>query len=336
MSYPGRCGVRTQPDELESDAHRPGSGASASTYVNNQPFSASSTFLFAIVPGAGTATNRPELFAHARPDNGETQTEQAQENRLSRQLRERAAGLCHPGAARRRQSARGQAHRARTRRTARHDRGRRAAGERDARPERSRAGVHSCRGARAARRVVGRLPDRHAPVAPLRSMAAVAARVDAGRPVSAHPRPRRPRRGGEGARRRVQPHARPAHRRVRRPTRVRRRRLARAAHAADRDPRSAGSARRAAGSRGRGGASCRAPGAVGDRAYQPARGRSAAAGQGRADAVPAHRADRARRLRAGALGWHEPAAHSAGSSSTPSLAARCERTQTGSHRRCAT
>jgi two-component system OmpR family sensor kinase len=58
----------------------------ASTYVHNQPFGASSTFLFAVVPGAGTATNRPELFAHARADNGETQTEQAQENRLSLQL----------------------------------------------------------------------------------------------------------------------------------------------------------------------------------------------------------------------------------------------------------
>jgi len=58
----------------------------ASSYVHNQPFSASSTFLFAIVPGGGTATNRPELFAHARADNGETQVEQAQENRLSQQL----------------------------------------------------------------------------------------------------------------------------------------------------------------------------------------------------------------------------------------------------------
>jgi two-component system, OmpR family, sensor kinase len=58
----------------------------ASSYIDHQPFSASSTLLFAIVPGAGTATNRPELFAHARPDNGETETEQAQENRLSAQL----------------------------------------------------------------------------------------------------------------------------------------------------------------------------------------------------------------------------------------------------------
>jgi signal transduction histidine kinase len=58
----------------------------AGSYVHNQPFSASSTFLFAIVPEVGTATNRPELFAHVHADNGETEPEQAQENRLSRQL----------------------------------------------------------------------------------------------------------------------------------------------------------------------------------------------------------------------------------------------------------
>ena len=50
--------------------------------MRDQPFSASSTLLFAIVPGAGTSTNRPELFAHAEPDDGETAAEQAQENRL--------------------------------------------------------------------------------------------------------------------------------------------------------------------------------------------------------------------------------------------------------------
>ena len=43
-------------------------------------------------PGAGTATNRPELFAHARADNGETAAEQAQENRLSAQLLSVPAG----------------------------------------------------------------------------------------------------------------------------------------------------------------------------------------------------------------------------------------------------
>jgi len=58
----------------------------ANRYIAEQPFSASSTFLYATVPGAPTSTNRPELFARARPDNGETAAEQAQENRLSAQL----------------------------------------------------------------------------------------------------------------------------------------------------------------------------------------------------------------------------------------------------------
>jgi two-component system OmpR family sensor kinase len=58
----------------------------ATRYVHDQPFSASSTVLFAIVPGAGTSTNRPELFGDAPPDNDETPAEQAQENRLSAHL----------------------------------------------------------------------------------------------------------------------------------------------------------------------------------------------------------------------------------------------------------
>jgi two-component system OmpR family sensor kinase len=58
----------------------------ADRYVRSRPFSASSTLLFAIVPGAGTSTNRPELFDHGPPDNGETVAEQDQENRLSEKL----------------------------------------------------------------------------------------------------------------------------------------------------------------------------------------------------------------------------------------------------------
>jgi two-component system, OmpR family, sensor kinase len=70
-----------------SDDHRPAQVAQRATrYVSAQPFSASSTLLFAIVPGVGTSTNRPELFAHATPDNGETPAVQAHENRLSAQL----------------------------------------------------------------------------------------------------------------------------------------------------------------------------------------------------------------------------------------------------------
>ncbi len=59
----------------------------ATRYVRAQPFSASSTLLFALVPGVGTSTNRPELFSRSpRPDNGESAPQQAEENRLSAQL----------------------------------------------------------------------------------------------------------------------------------------------------------------------------------------------------------------------------------------------------------
>jgi two-component system, OmpR family, sensor kinase len=55
-------------------------------YARNQPFAASSTLLFAIVPGVGISTNRPELFHRATPDDDESQAQQVQENRLSDQL----------------------------------------------------------------------------------------------------------------------------------------------------------------------------------------------------------------------------------------------------------
>ena len=55
-------------------------------YVADQPFSASSTLLFALIPGAATSTNRPELFGRATPDEGESEAEQEQENRLSARL----------------------------------------------------------------------------------------------------------------------------------------------------------------------------------------------------------------------------------------------------------
>ncbi len=68
----------------------PGSSAQAANvatrYVRGQPFRGSSTLLFAVVPGAPTSTNIPELFGDPRPDQGETAAEQAQENRLSARL----------------------------------------------------------------------------------------------------------------------------------------------------------------------------------------------------------------------------------------------------------
>jgi two-component system, OmpR family, sensor kinase len=60
--------------------------AAATRYVRGQPFSASSTLLFALVGGAGVATNRPELFGSPAPDDGETLAEQRQENRLAQRL----------------------------------------------------------------------------------------------------------------------------------------------------------------------------------------------------------------------------------------------------------
>jgi two-component system OmpR family sensor kinase len=60
--------------------------AAASSYIRGQPFDASSTLLFALAPGVGTATNTPELFGHAAPDDGESAAVQAQENRLSHKL----------------------------------------------------------------------------------------------------------------------------------------------------------------------------------------------------------------------------------------------------------
>jgi two-component system OmpR family sensor kinase len=61
-------------------------GAAATSYIRAQPVGASSTLLFAHVPGQTPSTNRPELLSPSAPDNGETQAEQRQENRLSARL----------------------------------------------------------------------------------------------------------------------------------------------------------------------------------------------------------------------------------------------------------
>jgi two-component system OmpR family sensor kinase len=58
----------------------------AGRYVRDQPFSASSTLLFVLVPGEKTSTNRPEFFGNPPPEDGETVAEQDQENRLSAHL----------------------------------------------------------------------------------------------------------------------------------------------------------------------------------------------------------------------------------------------------------
>jgi len=59
--------------------------AVANRYVRAQPYTASSTLLFVLVPGASTASNHPEVFG-AAPELLENSTEQASENRAARLL----------------------------------------------------------------------------------------------------------------------------------------------------------------------------------------------------------------------------------------------------------
>jgi two-component system OmpR family sensor kinase len=70
-----------------------GVAAAARAYIQNQPFSASSTLLFALVPGVAPSTNQPELFGPQQPDEGESAAEQALENRQSQRLRQVGAGF---------------------------------------------------------------------------------------------------------------------------------------------------------------------------------------------------------------------------------------------------
>jgi signal transduction histidine kinase len=55
-------------------------------YLGSQPYSATSTLLFALVPGAGTATNHPELFGLSERDDIESAAEQQQEAAMGRRL----------------------------------------------------------------------------------------------------------------------------------------------------------------------------------------------------------------------------------------------------------
>ncbi|HWX74937.1 MAG TPA: ATP-binding protein [Solirubrobacteraceae bacterium] len=68
-----------------------GVAQAAAHYIQTQPFSASSTLLFALVPGAATSSNRPELFAPAGRD-GETPAQQYGESIRSAELLVARAG----------------------------------------------------------------------------------------------------------------------------------------------------------------------------------------------------------------------------------------------------
>jgi two-component system OmpR family sensor kinase len=58
----------------------------ARRYVHAQPFRSTSTLLFVLVPGAPTTSNHPELFGSSRPDDGETVAQQVAENVVGRRL----------------------------------------------------------------------------------------------------------------------------------------------------------------------------------------------------------------------------------------------------------
>ena len=70
--------------------------ADIDAYVRAQPFTVTSSLLFAVVPGYGTASNHPELLGDARTDDGETPAEQAHENAEGRALLSGPPGLSTP------------------------------------------------------------------------------------------------------------------------------------------------------------------------------------------------------------------------------------------------
>jgi signal transduction histidine kinase len=66
--------------------------AYARGYAAAQPYNQASTLLFALIPGVGTASNHPELFGGGRADDGESASHQSEENTLGQRLREPSPG----------------------------------------------------------------------------------------------------------------------------------------------------------------------------------------------------------------------------------------------------
>jgi two-component system, OmpR family, sensor kinase len=60
--------------------------AAAKRYVLAQPYTATSTLFFVLLPGVGTASNHPELFGGGPPEGGETEADQQVENAEGRRL----------------------------------------------------------------------------------------------------------------------------------------------------------------------------------------------------------------------------------------------------------
>jgi signal transduction histidine kinase len=67
--------------------------AKIGAYVRAQPYTGTSSLMFAAIPGYGTVSNHPELLGSDRPDDGESQAAQGQENTLGQALLTGPAGL---------------------------------------------------------------------------------------------------------------------------------------------------------------------------------------------------------------------------------------------------
>jgi two-component system OmpR family sensor kinase len=65
----------------------------AGRYMRAQPYSATSTLLFVLVPGQPPSSNHLEVFSGSEPDDNETATDQAQENRTAQELRRPQPGI---------------------------------------------------------------------------------------------------------------------------------------------------------------------------------------------------------------------------------------------------
>lgn len=73
-------------------------------YVRTRPFAVNSTLLLVRVPGAGTATNQPELFANGPPDEGRARRNRTRRTvsppgcsplrTATRRFRSRTSGTC--------------------------------------------------------------------------------------------------------------------------------------------------------------------------------------------------------------------------------------------------
>ena len=68
----------------------------ATRYLQAQPYTASSTLLFVLLPGARTASNHLEVFGATNPEPGESSTQQGVENSVGRRLRVAHIGYWTP------------------------------------------------------------------------------------------------------------------------------------------------------------------------------------------------------------------------------------------------